>query len=158
MQYRTALFCLCLFITTGLQAQYKYLEGYWKGYITNTISEHAKSGMTFELYLKTEGKNKVVGRSYAYREDGEIIEMAVKGTIHSDRSVSLYDASYLPLENSDVLPTHNKKYQFDYYRSVFQTHNKLTGFWQEIIDKPDSVTRKRGKVILKKVNNTTNKA
>ena len=146
-----------LLSSISIEAQNSYLNGFWKGYITTGIVDGVKVGMTFELYLKVD-KTKVTGRSYSYRDDGEIIEMAVEGRIHRDRSVSLEDASFLPLENSGVTPSHNKKYQFFHHRSIFQSHNKLDGYWQEITETPFAMKRRRGKITLEKVSNKTNKA
>lgn len=158
MRFITAIFCLSLLLPTySLQAQKKYLDGFWKGFITTGIVDGVRQGMIFELYLKTEGRSTISGRSYAYREDGEVIEMAVKGQVYSDRSISLEDATFLPLENSGVTPTHNKQYQFSYHRSIFKSDNRLEGFWQEIIETPLAMKRRRGKITLQKVSNAVKK-
>ena len=155
-QMKHTLLILFILFTISLTAQNSFLNGYWKGHITQSTLEGQMEDVVFELYLRVNG-SKVSGRSYAYQTNGDINEMEVRGMLHSDRSVTLYDHSHVALENSGVTPNHKKKYQFAHYRSAFLTANKLSGYWQEIVNLPFSTKRRRGRVELRKVNNEVNK-
>lgn len=148
--------CLFMAFTTSTIAQKNHLEGYWKGYITQGTLDGV-TGLTFELYLQVKDGYRVSGRSYSYYETGEVIEMKVEGVVHGDRSVNLSDTHFLPIKNADANPTHSKKYQFAHHRSAFITSNRLEGYWQEFIDDPFEPKRRRGKVVLRKVNNMLEK-
>lgn len=143
------LIILCFISSLNLTAQSsKYLNGYWKGYITkNSLSE--TTGLSFELYLEVQGST-IKGRSYVFEEDGTVTEMEISGYIHKDRSISLGDARFLPLGEKE-LPPYVKQYQFIHNRSIFDTENVLNGYWQEIVETPLSLVRRRGKCVLRKV-------
>ncbi len=49
------------------------------------------------------------------------------------------------------LPPYVKQYQFIHNRSIFDTENVLNGYWQEIVETPLSLVRRRGKCVLRKV-------
>ncbi|MEM0993061.1 MAG: hypothetical protein AAF847_03140 [Bacteroidota bacterium] len=136
---------------TPLQAQKKnkYLSGHWKGYITQGSLE-ATVGLPFELYLEARG-SKVKGRTYIHQEDGEIIEMEVSGVIYSDHSIYLEEGKFVATAGFETTPDHTKKYQFVHTRSIFDSENTLDGYWQEIIETPLALKRKRGKIFMRKV-------
>lgn len=158
MKYVCTVLFTCTILTTALTAQNHRLNGYWKGHITQSTLEGELEDVVFELYLQVKDGRNVTGRSYAYLTNGEIIEMEVAGIVHGDNSVSLHDASYIALENSDLTPDHSKQYQFAHYRSAFITSNKLSGYWQEVVETAFSLKRRRGRVELHKVSNQVNKA
>jgi len=144
------------FFSTSVDAQkhHKYLSGYWKGYITQGSLE-ATVGLTFEMYLEVKGTI-VKGRTLVHEKDGTVIEMSVSGHLYSDNSIYLEEEAFVPAEGSAAKSTHNKKYQFIYKRSIFESENSLDGYWQEIIKTPMSLKRRRGKIVMQKV--TTSKA
>ena len=147
-------FCTCIALisfcltTNYAQKANKYLSGYWKGYITQGSLE-ATVGLPFEMYLEVKG-SLVKGRTYVYQENGEVIEMEVNGRLYSDNSIYLTEGEFIEKEGSDIQPTHVKKYQFIYNRSIFESDNSLDGYWQEITKTPFAVKRKRGKIVMKK--------
>lgn len=134
------------------QKHHKYLSGYWKGYITQGSLE-ATVGLDFEMYLEVKGKV-IKGRTYVHQKDGSIIEMSVSGYLYSDNSIYLEEEAFIPAEGSEAKPTHTKKYQFIYKRSIFESENSLDGYWQEIIQTPMSLKRRRGKIVMQKITNS----
>ncbi|MEM1325623.1 MAG: hypothetical protein AAGI23_06710 [Bacteroidota bacterium] len=140
-----------LITTTSLSAQKmnKYLSGQWKGYITLGSLE-ATSGQPFELFLEVKG-TKIKGRTLIHLEDGDVLEMNVKGQLYSDHSLRLQELEFVQTEGFDAIPTHYKKYQFIHHRSIFESDNKLDGYWQEIMDTPFGKKRRRGRIVLQKV-------
>ncbi|MEL6720655.1 MAG: hypothetical protein AAFO82_09590 [Bacteroidota bacterium] len=144
--------CIAL-ISFSLSSNYaqkanKYLSGYWKGYITQGSLE-ATVGLPFEMYLEVKGYS-VKGRTYVHQKNGEVIEMEVSGRLYSDNSLYLTEQQFIEREGSDVKPDHVKKYQFIYNRSIFESDNSLDGYWQEIIETPLALKRRRGKIVMKK--------
>lgn len=140
------LFVLTLTVLPGLSAQ-KHLEGLWEGILTRGGIE-SDQGYKFELLLRLEGRY-IKGRSYVYLSENEIIEMDIRGVIYQDRSVYIQDMEFIPLdEEGALLPPFYRKYQFIYNRSVFGS--KLEGYWQQMMIGPFDGKRKRGRIILKK--------
>jgi hypothetical protein len=135
--------------TLSAQSLNKYLSGQWKGFITLGTLE-ATNGRPFELFLEVKGA-KIKGRTLIHLEDGEIIEMEVKGQLYSDHSLRLQELEFVQTEGFDATPTHYKKYQFVHQRSIFESDNKLDGYWQEIMDTPFGKKRRRGRIVLNKV-------
>ena len=140
-----------LIATTSLSAQSlnKYLSGQWKGYITLGSLE-ATSGQPFELFLEVRG-GKIKGRTLIHLDDGEIIEMEVTGQLYHDHSLRLQELEFVQTEGFEAKPTHYKKYQFVHHRSIFESDNKLDGYWQEIMDTPFGKKRRRGRIVLNKI-------
>ncbi|MEM8523035.1 MAG: hypothetical protein AAGG68_00255 [Bacteroidota bacterium] len=141
-----ALIGCCL--TTNYAQRNKYLSGHWKGYITQGSLE-ATVGLPFEIYLEVKGSS-VKGRTYVHQENGDVIEMEVSGILYSDNSIYLTEQQFIKQEGSDAKPNHIKKYQFIYNRSIFESDNTLEGYWQEIVKEPMSITRRRGKIVMKR--------
>jgi len=125
----------------------KHLSGYWKGYITQGSLE-ATAGLPFEMYLEVKG-SKVRGRTYVHQKDGKVVEMSVAGYLYSDNSIYLEEEVFIDREDA-TKPTHTKKYQFIHNRSIFESDNSLDGYWQEIIEMPMALKRRRGKIVMKK--------
>ncbi len=127
----------------------KSLEGFWVGTITNGI--RSDIGYKFEMIIEVKD-NVIKGRSFVHIGPDEIIEMELRGKMYHDRSVYMTDVEFIASEGKEVLPPFNRKYQFAYFRSIWDS--KLEGYWQEI--RPDAFNpkRQRGKIILKKLSNT----
>lgn len=143
-----------LFFFASLCMGQKGLEGVWKGTITKG-GIFTSGGYPFELFLEIEGKE-IVGKSYVYLSEDEIIEMQVSGKIYQDRSMNLYEFEFVKQPDQDLPPEFNRKYQLVYNRSAVQSENTLNGYWQQIIATPFIPERKRGRIFLKKI--TTSKA
>ena len=124
-----------------------FLEGLWQGTMTRG-GIHAQNGYKFELYINVEG-SQITGRSYVYINEEEVIEMDIVGKIYSDRSIYFEDIEFVTQQDSLFMPPFNRKYQLVYERSIWT--NTMEGYWQEI--RPDAFhrTRKRGRIILKKI-------
>lgn len=125
-----------------------YLSGHWKGFITGGLDN--KVGLIFELYLEVKG-NAIKGRTYTTLENGKIVEAEVVGQIYSDRSVFLQEVGIVLHEEGAVKESRSKRYQFIHNRSIFESDNTLNGYWQEVVESPLSLKRKRGKVFMKRV-------
>ena len=143
MKFFYALFLLLL--TSPVSGQ-KLLGGLWKGTMTVGGLDSGKE-IKFELFLEVKGK-KLKGRSYVHLAPGKVIEMNVKGKLFEDRSLYLHEIEFIAPEGVDFEPPFNRKYQLTYYRSFEST---LNGFWQEIITSPFDDYRERGRIKLKKV-------
>lgn len=140
-----ALFSLTISAAT---AQNSFLSGFWKGYMTQGKVGDVYAA-PFELYLEVKG-NKLIGRSYLYKKNGEIIEMKVDGHIYYDRSISLAEVKFIPLEGANVETPYHKQYQLVYNRSIFDTDNTLDGYWQQIIESSGVRKKQWGKLSLRK--------
>lgn len=144
---RSVLF-FCLLFPFVLPAQKSGgLEGLWKGSMTLGGLE-SRHELSFELYLTRENKE-LVGKSYLYLSDGQVIEMEVRGTLYSDLSIYLRDQEFIPQPGSKEQPPYYRKYQLMYMPSIWNT--KMEGYWQEIT--PHSLSEKRhlGRIKLKKM-------
>ena len=124
----------------------KGLSGLWEGTITKG-GIYSEKGTKFELYLEVKGKV-ITGRSYVYLENGEVIEMDVEGKMYSDRSIYLKETGFISDKHSDLIPPFNRKYQFIYNRSIWDS--TLEGYWQEMIPESFYEGRRRGRIILRK--------
>ncbi|MCB0630779.1 MAG: hypothetical protein R2824_00630 [Saprospiraceae bacterium] len=127
----------------------KSLEGVWVGTITDGLKSTV--GYKFEMILEIEGEE-IKGRSYVHIGPDEVIEMELRGRMYWDRSLYMHDIQFIPTEGQDVLPPFNRKYQFAYDRSIWES--TLEGYWQEIRDDAFNPKRQRGRIILKKTGNT----
>lgn len=145
---KNLLLLLFSLITVFAVAQ-KSLEGLWVGTITDGI--HSETGYKFEMIIEIEGKT-IKGRSFVHIGPNEIIEMELSGRMYEDRSIYMKDMEFIPTEGKEVPPPFNRKYQFAYDRSIWES--TLEGYWQEVRGDSFNPKRQRGKIILKKVGNT----
>ncbi|MEM9991570.1 MAG: hypothetical protein AAF738_07375 [Bacteroidota bacterium] len=150
--------CLLSLFSIQLPAQHQYLSGHWVGHLIEQQTEQAPKLIDFRLYLVVEQKHLLSGRAYTYSPDGKVQEIRVKGFIHSDRSITLYDEPIILPESPTEDSSHHRKYQFAYRRSAFITENKLSGYWQQIVDAPFDKQRRQGKIELKKVKTENGRA
>lgn len=127
----------------------KSLEGVWVGTITNGIK--SSTGYKFEMIIEIEG-DVIKGRSFVHIGPDEIIEMELRGKMYWDRSIYMHDIEFIPTEGQDIEPPFNRKYQFAYDRSIWES--TLEGYWQEVRSDTFNPTRQRGKIILKKTGNS----
>ena len=147
----TSLTTLLFFLgLTAFAQNTKGLEGLWTG--TMSIGGlNSQKTVRFQLYLDVEG-NDISGKSIVYLEDGQIVEMELKGHMYYDRSVYMEDVKFLPLkadQGVEETPPFFRKYQFIYNRSIWES--SLDGYWQQINKSPLDNKRRRGKISLKKV-------
>lgn len=143
------LFFLAITFIVGAQNT-KGLDGLWTGTMSLGGINSTKT-VRFQLYLNVEG-TELSGKSIVYLENGEIVEMEVKGYMYYDRSVNLVDIKFLPLKAElgiDEQPPFYRKYQFIYNRSIWES--TLEGYWQQVIKSPFDKKRKRGRISLKKI-------
>lgn len=134
-------FAVFLFISTTTHAQ-QYLPGLWAGTLTQEDTEYR-----VEIYLVRK-RQKLTGRSYIYLPDGEIVEGEIKGKLHQDLSMNIYDMKIVrPNELNDSLhfPRH---FQLLYRRSFNEM--KLTGYWQDWHHSAGDAKRKQGKIKLER--------
>ena len=127
----------------------KSLEGLWVGTITDGIN--SSIGYKFEMIIEIED-NQIKGRSFVHIGPDEIVEMELKGKMYQDRSLYMKDIQFIATEGKEVLPPFNRKYQFAYDRSIWES--SLEGFWQEVRGDTFNPNRQRGRIILKKVGNS----
>lgn len=127
----------------------KSLEGVWVGTITDGI--RSESGYKFEMIIEVKGKT-IKGRSYVHIGPDEVIEMELSGKMYEDRSLYMKDIQFIPTAGKEVPPPFNRKYQFAYDRSIWES--TLEGYWQEVRGDTFNPKRQRGRIILKKMSNT----
>ncbi|MEN0005847.1 MAG: hypothetical protein AAF798_16985 [Bacteroidota bacterium] len=125
----------------------KQLLGLWEGVITDG-GIHTDEGFKFQLYILEINKNKLVGRSYVYLSEEEVVEMDIEGVIYGDRSIYFRDINFVPLEGGVTKAPYNRKYEVLYNRSIWDT--KIEGYWQEIMPQVFADHRQRGRIKLKK--------
>ena len=125
----------------------KGLAGLWEGKITKG-GIYSEDGYKFELFLEVEGPV-ITGRSYVHLGKNQVIEMDVEGKMYSDRSIWLHEKGFIDDQHSSLLPPFNRKYQFIYNRSIWDS--SLEGYWQEMIPESFYEKRKRGRITLRKV-------
>ncbi len=145
------LLCYSAFtLSTSVTAQSGRLEGNWAGTITFGGLESTEE-IPFELYLKKEGDGRLIGKSYIYQANQEIIEMEVEGTLYGDFSIYLKDTEFIPFPGEKDEAPYERKYQLQYMPSIWNT--KMEGFWQERTEHYFSENRKLGRIKLKKMKN-----
>lgn len=125
------------------------LEGLWVGTITDGIGN--TTGYKFEMIIEIKNKT-IKGRSFVHISPDEIIEMELSGRMYKDRSIYMRDIQFIPTAGKEAPPPFNRKYQFAYDRSIWES--TLEGYWQEVRGDTFNPKRQRGKIILKKVGNT----
>ncbi len=91
----------------------------------------------------------ISGRSYIYLDNGEILEMEIKGKLYGDWSLSIYDIKFLPIAGSELQAPFKRKYQVVYKTSIWET--SLNGYWQEIKEETFDPKRSLGRISLKKL-------
>lgn len=141
---------LLLFFILPSFAQ-KGLAGLWEGTLTYREKEYK-----LEIFIKVFKKGKLEGKTYIYQTENDVIEAAVDGKLHSDRSLNLYDlkVDYTgPSEQIEVFP---KNYQLSYKRSIWEL--TLEGFWQEQVPHGINEKSKLGRIFLKKAKPKPSKA
>lgn len=133
----------------------KGIDGHWEGQITLGGLDGQKT-IPLELFLVMDG-TLISGRSYLYVDDVNVIVMSIKGRLYGDRSAHIEEFEFFPTDNPELLPPFFRKYQFIYYRSIWDS--RLEGFWQEIkSDTPLDEKRARGRLILTRTKEPRNKA
>ena len=90
-----------LLIPFALSAQH-HLAGLWKGEITFG-GLYSQKSYPFELFLEVED-DQLKGRTYIHLGGNNIIEMEVLGRLYFDRSISLKEYEFIPVEGSQALP------------------------------------------------------
>lgn len=139
---------ICLLFPLMLPAQKSGgLEGLWKGSMTLGGLEDQRK-VTFELYLTRENK-KLVGKSYLYLSNDQVIEMEVRGTLYGDLSLYLQDREFIPEPGSEEKAPYYRKYQLMYMPSIWNT--RMEGYWQEVTPDYFSEKRRLGRIKLKKI-------
>jgi hypothetical protein len=138
---------VCLSLLTSV-AQSR-LDGLWEGEITYG-GLHATQSYRFQLWLEVKGEY-ITGRSYVFISNEDVLEMEIKGRLYGDWSIYLREVAFVPMENSDVVPSYYRKYQFVFNRSIWET--SLEGYWQEIFhDELIGIgKRQRGRIKLQRV-------
>jgi hypothetical protein len=134
-------FALFFFISTAVQAQ-QYLPGLWAGTLTQENTEYK-----VEIFLIRK-RQKLTGRSYIYLPNGEIVEGEIKGKLHKDLSMNIYDIKIVrpnKLDKSIHFPRH---FQLLYRRSFDEM--KLTGYWQDWHHSAGDLKRKQGTITLER--------
>ena len=122
---RYLLFAFAFLIGHSTSAQLNpRLEGLWTGTITDSTGVEHK----FELVLKLERKGKLTGTAFYHEFNGEVVEWEFTGKIHLDKSMNLYDNSFLNPDEIDFADTRPRVYQLLFRRSAFG--DTLNGFWQ----------------------------
>lgn len=135
-----------MFLSVFVFAQ-SHMVGLWEGTITDGI--HAKNGKKFSLYLDVEG-SQISGQTRVIMDNGQAVDMEVRGRLFSDRSMYFEEVKFLPVEGISADPPFNRKYQLFYFRSIFDS--TIDGYWQDIRDKKVlDQKRPRGRIFLKKV-------
>lgn len=133
----------------------KGIDGHWEGQITLGGLDGQKS-IPLELFVVMDG-TVITGRSYLYVDDLNVIVMSIRGRLYGDRSAHIEEFEFFPTDNPELLPPFFRKYQFIYYRSIWDS--RLEGFWQEIkSDTPLDEKRARGRLILTRTKEPRNKA
>lgn len=134
-------FAIFLFISTAANAQ-QYLPGLWAGTLTQENTEYE-----VEIFLIRK-RQKLTGRSYIYLPNGDIVEGEIKGKLHKDLSMNLYDMKIVrPDDLNDTIhfPRH---FQLLYRRSFNEM--QLTGYWQDWHHPAGDSKRKQGKIVLER--------
>ncbi len=148
------LFIIFTLLSLHTSAQ-KSIDGHWEGQIT-LGGLNGQRTIPLELYLVMDGAT-ITGRSYLYVDDLNVIVMAIKGRLYGDRSAHIEEFEFFPTDNPELLPPFFRKYQFIYYRSIWDS--RLEGFWQEIkSETPLDEKRERGRLILTRTKEPRNKA
>ncbi len=135
----------CLFLPSMLSAQ-GHLAGLWQGEITFG-GLHNASSYPFELFLELDG-DVLRGRTYIHLGKDDILEMEVIGRLYYDRSLSLKEYKFIPVEGSKAMPPFTRIYQMIYTRSIFDS--TLEGYWQQDRIDPFNQKRDRGRIRLVK--------
>lgn len=140
MKYLLSLF-FSLFLIMGIQAQ-QYLPGLWTGTLTENEKEYK-----VEIFIIKNRRN-LSGRSYIYLSDQEVVQGELKGRLHDDLSMNLYDMKIVsPEEVIDSLhfPRH---FQLIYHRSF--NDMELRGHWQDWHHRASDPKRKQGRIVLER--------
>jgi hypothetical protein len=151
MKIKMTILMLLLLPAMVLQAQ-KGLKGKWEGTITFGGYDK-KQGEKFELYIENKG-SQVLGRTFVYMDNSEVLVRKFKGRIYQDRSMYLEEIPDPALKN-DTLSGNKPKlrsYQFLYTRSIFDS--TLEGHWQEMIKDPLRKNRAIGRIYMRKAENS----
>lgn len=139
-------FSLFLGASLLLSAQSR-VEGLWEGSITlHGIYSTKENRFQMLLHYKDGG---VTGRSYIYLDNGEILEMKIKGRLFDDWSLSIYDIEFMPIGGSELKAPFMRKYQLVYKTSIWET--SLDGYWQEIKGEALDKKRELGRITLRKL-------
>ncbi len=139
--------CSFLVATSVLLSAQNRLEGLWEGTITlNGINSTKENRFQMLIHYKEGG---ISGRSYIYLDNGEILEMEIKGKLYGDWSLSIYDIKFLPIAGSELQAPFKRKYQVVYKTSIWET--SLNGYWQEIKEETFDPKRSLGRISLKKL-------
>ena len=139
--------CIILLLVPYALTAQAPLAGLWKGEITFG-GLHSQKSYPFELFLEVDD-DQLKGRTYIHIGSDDIIEMEVLGRIYFDRSLSLREYEFIPVEGSQVLPPFSRKYQMIFNRSVFGS--TIEGYWQQDHIEPFNVRRDRGRIRLEKM-------
>lgn len=147
---KALLFFFFLSLISVATAQTKSLEGLWRGTIT-TRGLEPQADCVFELYLQAAGKNKLKGRAYIYLPDGQILETQVNGTYYGDRSADLFEVEFIERTGQTATLPFYRKYQFIHQKSIFESENKIKGYWQELPERRWGIKREQGRIYLERV-------
>lgn len=140
---------ICSFFlgASALLSAQNRLEGLWEGSITlNGINSTKENRFQMLIHYEEGG---VHGRSYIYLDNGEILEMEIKGKLYGDWSLSIYDIKFMPIAGSELQAPFKRKYQLVYKTSIWET--SLNGYWQEIKEESFDPKRSLGRISLKKL-------
>lgn len=133
---------LSLFILNTLSGQ-QYLPGLWKGTLTQGDKEYR-----VEIYI-VKKRSKLSGRSYVYLDDNQVVQGELKGRLHDDLSMNLYDVKIVqPSENRDSLLHFPRHFQLLYRRSFDDM--KLQGYWQDWHHRASDPKRRQGRILLER--------
>ncbi len=151
MKIKMTILILLLLPVMVLKAQ-KGLKGKWEGTITFGGYDK-KHGEKFELYIESKG-SQVLGRTYIYLDNSEVLTRKFRGRIFQDRSMYLEEIPDPSVKNDSISGNVPKlrSYQFLYTRSIFDS--TLEGHWQEIIKDPLRKNRAIGRIYMRKAENS----
>lgn len=129
----------CFAFTT--QAQ-QYLPGLWAGTLTQGNQEYK-----VEIFLVRK-RQRLTGRSYIYLSEGEVVEGEIKGKLHKDLSMNIYDVKIVRPEELDDKLHFPRHFQLLYQRSFNEM--QLTGYWQDWHHSAGDPKRQQGKIRLER--------
>ncbi len=132
-----------LFFGTTVQAQ-KYLPGLWSGTLTQ-----GEDTYRVEIFL-IRNQDYLTGQSYVYLPNGEVTASEIRGKLHQDLSMNVYDTKIVKPDaevRSDSLHF-QRHFQLLYSRSFDEL--ELRGYWQDWHHSAGDPQRRQGKIILRR--------
>ena len=138
------LFFSLLCMMPGIGHTQQYLPGLWSGTLTQGNETYP-----VEIFI-VRNKQKLSGQSYVHLPNGETVAAEVKGRLHEDLSLNLYDLKIVqPVEDLQDDSLHFPRHFQLLYRRSFN-EMELRGYWQDWHHSAGDPQRRQGKIVLRR--------